>query len=238
ADHARLIGEVHILAGGSRGNGGSGYRIRLVAPARAEDKCVAALASTCEDRVNQVRRRGTGRAARGDRAQVRERRRELAIAGGVSDARCVQRTQRAHRGSLVGGDLRPQQVGDGDGGDNQNDRHHDQKFYKRETLLSIAHDVTPHLFKGTCVAFSRAKDGVFITRARRPLCFSTLGARLNPCEEFPRKTAEGQVTKNVINKCRKMLFIDGFGSLSDASAAAPFTRRALLLSYLQSRSRL
>src|SRR4029077_3786198 len=96
ADHAGLIGEVHTLSGGSRSDRSGRDGVRLIARARAEHKRVAALASAREHRVNQVRRRGTGRAARGDRAQVSERRRELAIAGGVSDARCVQRTQRAH----------------------------------------------------------------------------------------------------------------------------------------------
>src|SRR2546425_2404269 len=36
--------------------------------------------------------------------------------------------QRSHCGSLVGGHLRTQQVRDGNGGDDQNDRHNDQKL--------------------------------------------------------------------------------------------------------------
>jgi hypothetical protein len=63
----------------------------------------------------------------------------LAIAGGVSDARRIQRAQRAYRRGLVGRDLGPQQVRNSDGGDNQNNGHDDEKFDQREALLFVPH---------------------------------------------------------------------------------------------------
>src|ERR1700756_5478160 len=43
ADHAGLIGEVHVLSGGGRSDGRSRNRIRLIAPTRRQRKHITAL---------------------------------------------------------------------------------------------------------------------------------------------------------------------------------------------------
>src|SRR5262249_25253369 len=54
----------------------------------------------------------------------------------------VDGTDRASRAGFVGRHLGLDQVGDGDRGDDQNDRHDDQKLDKRETLLLLLHAVS------------------------------------------------------------------------------------------------
>src|SRR5689334_11326607 len=79
ADHAGLIGEVHILAGRGRGDRRSRYRVRLVARARGEHKGVTALGTGRQHGVNQIRRRGAGRTARRHGTKIAKRGRKLAV---------------------------------------------------------------------------------------------------------------------------------------------------------------
>src|ERR1700746_2322901 len=54
ADHAGLIGEVHVLSSGGRSEGGSRYRVRLVGCVRTGGERVAALGAARQHGVNQV----------------------------------------------------------------------------------------------------------------------------------------------------------------------------------------
>src|SRR5260370_26281007 len=55
ADHTGLVGEVHVLSGGGRGDRRSRNRVRLVAVAWGEQEGVPALGAGRQHGVNQVR---------------------------------------------------------------------------------------------------------------------------------------------------------------------------------------
>src|SRR5204863_218666 len=57
--------------------------------------------------------------------------------GRIRHFRGADGANRAHSGGFIGCDFRTQQVRNGDGRDDQNDRHNDQQFDKRETLLLL-----------------------------------------------------------------------------------------------------
>ncbi len=136
ADHTGLVGVEAALSGGTAR---SRIRCDRIAVRRgfavtAEGEHIAALRASRQNAVNQV---GASRCCRTARSQRRQRSRiALAVVGrGIRHSSRIDRTQRTDCGRFIGRHTRTEQVRDGNRRDDQNDRHNDQQFDKRETLL-------------------------------------------------------------------------------------------------------
>src|SRR5690606_21082445 len=130
ADDARLIGEEEAVAGGSEGR-----RVGGAAPgvgaARVAER-VARLRAAAEDGVDVARSR-----------QAAEGARVLAEAGAVLLVDGRERAERADGRRLVARDPRLEEAGDGDRGDDRNDRDHDHELDQSETGLPL-HAFSPY----------------------------------------------------------------------------------------------
>ena len=104
------------------------------------DEGVAALASAGQGLVHQTGGGGRNGLPGSRRAQVCKTGGIARSKGGrVSDLTGANDPNALDGGGLIGGDAAAQEIGDGDGGDDQDDRHYNQEFNQREASLVMAH---------------------------------------------------------------------------------------------------
>src|SRR5579863_8801333 len=120
ADHQALIRVVVNRAAGVRKRIGVDCVLRRSSATAGPDEVITALLTSRQNGVDQVGRRRS-RVAAG--AHCSDRSGIELIVRVIQDRGRVQRTKRSDRGGLVCRDFRAQQVWDGDGRDNQDDRH-------------------------------------------------------------------------------------------------------------------
>jgi hypothetical protein len=139
ADHTRLV---RVEAAGSgrpwrNWIGNNGIPSCRSSRAFAPRELISALGTTSQNAVNQIGAGRVGCCATRRRCK-RCKRPWIAnarIRGRIRYGSRIERTERTDCGRFVGRHTRTEQVRDGNRRDDQNDRHDDQQFDKRETLL-------------------------------------------------------------------------------------------------------
>src|SRR5579871_230152 len=143
ADHAGLVGEKCTLTGhaSARGNCRQSVLQNVAVVIRRTggvSEGVAALRAARQNCVNQFCRTcSCGAACRS--AEASQGRGIAVVCGVVLGGGGVDGAQRTYGRRLIGRNLRAQQVRDGDGRDNQDDRHDDQELDQREAFLFVSH---------------------------------------------------------------------------------------------------
>jgi len=101
-------------------------------------KGVTGFCAASQDRVYQARRSRARRAGRRSR-QIRQgwSKPNIGVSSSVSRLCRHDGADRGDSRRLIGGDSSAYQVGNGDGGDNENDRHDNQKLNQRKSLISL-----------------------------------------------------------------------------------------------------
>src|ERR1700730_2592441 len=148
ANYTRFIRAEAVLSRLSdRNRNGRGVEIGVGASCRGRatsaygHEVVSALGPAAQVAIDQASGSRTGSGATcSRRAQVGQRCSiARSISTGISDLCSVDGAQRTDCGSFVGRHFGAQQVRNGDGRDDQNERHNDEQLDKRETLL-LLHD--------------------------------------------------------------------------------------------------